>query len=454
MVSWRWRPKSISKASTPVQAEPQAAYSTTDDVEHQFRRETVDDVYPERQNALLLHAIRQPYEIANNHAVPEVQNDTELLVKVTAAGLNPIDWKSPDFNFGVPVFPFISGRELSGVVIKAPKTPNSRIREGDVVTIPSTDYRDLRKAAFQEYSIASSFNTIRLPHNVTAESGSILGVAFVSAVLALGICMGVSFEGVEDGPDLLKIVRAIDPDRLPTDIRKECLDNIVETDRARAGDYLVIWGGSSTSAHLTKQIARLTGLKIISVVDNAKHGIRLSSTTATRPDLLVDSHDPERAIDIIKRATNDSARFGFDTVGKESAAHLMHSLASSNSPITSLPKDVQTYERKDSKLPTPPSTPLEAVTNGPRSHLVGLTGLPKNDIPEDITLHNVPIKLFHEIPEVGEALSAWCERLLLKGLLVPPDVVGTVNGLEAINAGLDRMRRREISGGRLVAVLP
>ena len=358
-----------------------------------------------------------------------------------------------DFNFGVPVFPFISGRELSGVVVKAPKIPNSRISEGDVVTVPSTDYRDLRKAAFQEYSIASSFNTIRLPHNVSAESGSILGVAFVSAVLALGICMGVSFEGIEDGPDLLKIVRDIDPERLPADIREECLSKITEADRAKAGDYLVIWGGSSTSAHLTKQIARLTGLKIISVVDNAKHGIRLSSTAATRPDLLVDSHDPERAIDIIKRATKDNARFGFDTVGKESAAHLLQSLASSASHI-SLPKDVQNYERKDSKLPTPPSTPLEGTEIAVHSHLVGLTGLPKTDIPEDVTLHNVPIKLFHEIPEVGEALSVWCEKLLLKGLLVPPEVVGTVNGLKGINAGLDRMRRREISGGRLVAVFP
>jgi hypothetical protein len=266
--------------------------------------------------------------------------------------------------------------------------------------------------------------------------------------------MGVSFEGVEDGPDLLKIVRNIDPERLPADIRKECLENISEDERAKSGDYLIIWGGSSTSAHLTKQIARLTGLKIVSVVDHAKHGIRLSSNAATRADLLVDSHDPERAINIIKRATKDGARFGFDTQGKESAAHLLRSLASSTSPIDSLPKDAHNYERKDSKLPTPPSTPLESTEDAPRSHLVGLTGLPKTDIPEDITLHNVPIKLFHEIPEVGEALSAWCERLLVKGLLVPPDVVGTVEGLGAINEGLDRMRRREISGGRLVAILP
>ncbi|KAJ4314453.1 hypothetical protein N0V94_006446 [Neodidymelliopsis sp. IMI 364377] len=451
MVPWRWGPKSISKA--PTQRESQDA---TDDVENVFQRNETSkgQVHPKKQSALLLQAIRQPYEVVFDHAVPEIQHDTELLVKVTAVGLNPIDWKAPDYNFGIPVLPYVSGRELSGVVVKAPKTQNSRIREGDVVSIPSTDYRDLRKAAFQEYSIASSFNTIRLPQNVSAESGSILGVAFVSAVLALGICMGVSFEGVENGPDLLKIVRNIDSDRLPTDIRNECLESINEDDRARAGDYLVIWGGSSTSAHLTKQIARLTGLKIVSVVDSAKHGVRLSSTLATRPDLLVDSHDPERAIDIIKRATKDGARFGFDTQGKESAAHLLRSLASSTSPITSLPKDAQNYERKDSKLPTPPSTPLESTGETQRSHLVGLTGLPKTGIPEDVTLHNVPIKLFHEIPEVGEALSAWCERLLLKGLLVAPDVVGTIDGLGAINGGLDKMRRREISGGRLVAVLP
>ncbi|KAJ4404158.1 hypothetical protein N0V91_006060 [Didymella pomorum] len=454
MVPWRWRPKSISKAPTQSKPATTVTERTTSDVQDQFQRQTVEGTHPELQSALLLHATRQPYEIALDRTVPDVQNDTELLVKVIAAGLNPIDWKSPDYNFGVPVFPFISGRELSGVVVKAPKTQNARIREGDVVTIPSTDYRDLRKAAFQEYSIASSFNTIRLPHNISAESGSILGVAFVSAVLALGICMGVSFESVEDGPDLLKIVRSIDPERLPADIRKECLENITDDDRAKSGDYLVIWGGSSTSAHLTKQIARLLGLKIVSVVDNAKHGIRLSSNAATRPDLLVDSHDPERAINIIKKATNDSARFGFDTVGKESAAHLLRALASASSPISSLPKDVQNYERKDSKLPTPPSTPLEPAENAPGSHLVGLTGLPKADIPEDVTLHNVPIKLFHEIPEIGEALSAWCETLLVKGLLVPPEVVGTVNGLGAINEGLDRMRRREVSGGRLVAVLP
>lgn len=332
-----------------------------------------------------------------------------------------------------------------------PPSNTSRIREGDIVIVPSTDYRDLRKAAFQEYSIASAFNTIRLPRKISKEQGSIIGVAFVASVLALGICMGVSFENIENGPDLLSIVRSIDPDRLPADIRKECLEGIKEDERAKEGNFLVIWGGSSTCAHATKQIARLAGLKIISVVDSGKHGLRLSNHSSIRPDLIVDSHDPERAISVIRAATGNAARFGFDTQGKETAAHLLRSLVS-NDPASALPKDPQEYEAVKSKLPTPPSTPSEPFRSQ-RSHLVGLTGIPKTNIPQVTALHSVPIKLFHEIPEIGEALSEWCERLLIKGLLVPPDVVGTVDGLEGINEGLDRLRRREVSGGRLVAVL-
>jgi NADPH:quinone reductase-like Zn-dependent oxidoreductase len=327
--------------------------------------------------------------------------------------------------------------------VEAPNTPESRIKIGDVVAIPSTDYRDHRKAAFQRYSIASSFNAIRLPKNISVNSGSILGVAYVSAALALGICMGLDFSSIENGPDILEMVRALDKKRLPEDIRKECLHGIASSERAQAGDFLVIWGGSSTCAHAVKQIARLAGIRIISVTDTAKHGLRISSTDATRPDLIVDSHDPARAIEIIHSATKGRARFGFDVVGKDTARHLMKSL------VGSTKGDV--FKGTGVKSPTPPSTPPESSPRTTRSHLVGMTGLPKDDIPDIVALHSIPIKLFHEVPEIGEALSAWCERLLIQGLLVPPDVVGTVDGLGGINEGLDRMRRREVSGGRLVA---
>ena len=281
----------------------------------------------------------------------------------------------------------------------------------------------------------------------------------MASALALGICMGVDFSSVANGPDLLSIVRNLDPEKLPADIRNECLNGIIEEDRAKDGDYLVVWGGSSTCAHTMKQLARLAKLRIISVTDSRKHGIRLSNHSSIRPDLLVDSHDPERAIEIIRSATKNNARFGFDTQGKESAAHLLRSLSSHPNPLpidpTSLPKSSSEFSTRPThtnKLPTPPATPSEYKSLN--SHLVGLTGLPKVSPPDGTVFHNVPIKLFHEIPEVGEAMVLWCERLLAQGLLECPDVVGVVEGLESVNEGLGRLRRGEISGGRLVVRLP
>lgn len=107
----------------------------------------------------------------------------------------------------------------------------------------STDYRDLRKAAYQEFVVSFDYNAVRLPQALSYEEGSTLGVAFVAASLALGICMGVDFSDVTNGPDLLKLVKAADPDSIPEDVRAETLTGIPEGDRARPGDWIAVWGG-------------------------------------------------------------------------------------------------------------------------------------------------------------------------------------------------------------------
>jgi len=40
--------------------------------------------------------------------LPEFQHDEEVMIKSYAAGLNPIDWKSVDYNFCLPAFPWVS----------------------------------------------------------------------------------------------------------------------------------------------------------------------------------------------------------------------------------------------------------------------------------------------------------------------------------------------------------
>jgi hypothetical protein len=192
--------------------------------------------------------------------------------------------------------------------------------------------------------------------------------------------------------------------------------------------------------------------------------VRLNNHRAIRPDLLVDSHDPERAVQIIRRNTNGKLRFALDTRGRDSAVSLMHALDpnySTENPSTPaaaasvLEKLKVADERKSEEqtLPSPPATPhSESLPDlsAPTAHLVGLTGLPKQAPPDGVVFHTIPIKLFHESRAVGQSLCEWLERLLEQGLVIPPDIIDVEKGLGNVNKGLDRMRKGEISGGKLV----
>ena len=115
----------------------------------------------------------------------------------------------------------------------------------------STDYRDLRKSAFQEYVIAPDYNVAKLPPTITSHAGAGLGVAFVAAAFSLGICMGLDFRDIAGGPDLLQFVRGLDRDSLPSDVRDECFNGLDISERASAGDWIAILGGAlSTYASL------------------------------------------------------------------------------------------------------------------------------------------------------------------------------------------------------------
>lgn len=195
---------------------------------------------------------------------------------------------------------------------------------------------------------------------------------------------------------------------------------------------------------MLNQLARLAGLRTILVVDAAKHAVNLAGTLSWKANVVVDSHDPARSKSIIRAVAGESLRFAIDVVGRHTAIHLQECLSKDKSP----PERLQS--------PTPPQSPLDDESGKAsvisRRHLVGLTGLPKTG-QDGIQHHNVPVKLFHEVPEVGSAITSWLYRLLLTGAIHTPAVLGTVHGLCGINEGLDRMRRHEISGGKLVAVL-
>lgn len=286
----------------------------------------------------------------------------------------------------------------------------------------STDYRDSRKSAYQEYAIVSTHNACLLPASLSPLSAAPLGVAYAAATLMLGICIGLSFSlcpSPGDGPDLLSLVRSLQPETFAKDIRAECFEGISLDERPKRGDWLVIWGGSSATGCVALQLAKLAGLRTICVLDVARNGSRMLKLGA---DLLVDRLDENRAVQIIRQVTGGKLRFGIDTRGRESA--------------TLLAKAMERTEDAE----------------GGKAHLVGLTGLPKQPTP-GVQYHTVPIKAFHEAHEVGEALMVWVEKLLKEGLLQTPDIEVAEGGLLGINDALDRLRDGSVNGPRIVVPL-
>ncbi|KAJ5604624.1 Polyketide synthase enoylreductase [Penicillium lagena] len=391
-----------------ITTEEQLNVSTSKPEEKASGRQLVET----KQRVLLLKGVRERYTLVNDHDIPSVSNPSEILVKVLAIGLNPIDWKAPAFNFGIPSLPWINGRDLAGQVLQVP-SDNSRLQVGDIVLVPSTDYRDIRKAAFQEYAITTHFNAARIPSTTSIHASASVGVAFVAAALALGVSFGVDFSTIlqSPGPNLVNIVTQLERNDIPEDIRDECFSSIRETERLQRGDWLAIWGASTTTGLVTLQLAKLAGLRVICIADAARYGSKLLAAGA---DVLVDRQNPDRAVDIIRGVTDGKLRYAVDIVGRDTATLLEKTLDLTG-----------------------------------RAHLLGLTGLPK-ERDERIRYHTVPIKLFHESPAVGENLVCWLENLLQSTTLTLPDIVQADGGLEGINAALETLRAGSVSGKRIV----
>ncbi|RHZ46493.1 zinc-binding alcohol dehydrogenase family protein [Aspergillus thermomutatus] len=370
-----------------------------------------------KQSALLLKGVGEQYTLVTDYDIPTVSHRDEILVKIMAIGLNPIDWKGPAYNFGIPALPWINGRDLAGEVIQV-SDGCSRLRVGDIVLVPSTDYRDMRKAAFQEYAVATHFNAARIPHTGNIHASASLGVAFVAAALALGVSFGLDFNHIRrcPGPDLPGALLRMDRNELPKDITDECFSSSLQAERIAPGDWLAIWGASTTTGYIALQLAKLAGLRVICVADVARHGAKLLDAGA---DLLVDRHNTARAIEIIRGVTQGKLRYAIDIVGRDTATLLQQTL------------DASVHE------------------DGSHAHLLGLTGLPKQR-DNTVIYHTVPIKLFHKSPAVGELMVTWLEELLQTDTIRLPEIILADGGLEGINASLEVLRQGTASGKRIV----
>lgn len=232
---------------------------------------------------------KHSYEV--NHVTVPVPSPTEIVVRNLLVGINPVDWKSVEYGFGIHGYPWINGRESVGVVVSVGEAVD-RFEIGSRVLLVSTNYRDLRTSTFQEFTVSPEHLAVDVGDKKFSEAIG-YGVPLVSACVAL--------------------------------------DELNPT----PGSYLFIWGGATCTGVFLLQLAKQKGLTVVSIVSERS----LKYIKSFGADIVLDRNNLHSAEDITSHLKGPTV-YAIDCIGKESAFLTLQALEQYQCPDKKKPQMV------------------------------------------------------------------------------------------------------------------
>ncbi|KAI5952566.1 hypothetical protein KGF54_003433 [Candida jiufengensis] len=333
------------------------------------------------QSVLSLTQLSEPLKIQSEYPIPEL-NEYEILVSNKAIGLNPIDWKGKKYGFVTHV-PRIDGRESSGEIVKlGNKVKNFKV--GDKVIVSSTSYRDNRTSTFQQFTAIDSRLVWKLPDNFSFEDGATIGVGLVTAGILLYNSFGFELN--------------LEP-------------------KVKINETILIWGGATIVGIYLAQLAKLHGLKVISIASTT-HEKYLKNIGV---DHLINRHQSDEEIlkKIEEGLNGGSINYSVDCVSKETAQKVLDILEKINKPTDN------------------------------KTKFSGIVGVPKQ-IPDSIELKEVIIKRFHEDKEFGSSFIKITSTFLKESKIKPTRYKQYKGGLEIIDDALNDLEKNGANGEKYV----
>lgn len=218
---------------------------------------------------------KHSYEV-NHVTIPE-PSVSEIVVRNLLVGINPVDWKSVEYGFGIHGYPWINGRESVGIVVAVGETVK-RFKVGSRVLLVSTNYRDLRTSTFQEFTVSPEHLAVNVGDKDFSEAIG-YGVPLVSACVAL---------------DELNPI---------------------------PGSYLFIWGGATCTGVFLLQLAKRKGLTVVNIASERS----LKYVKSFGADVVLDRNNLRSAEDITCRLKGPTV-YAIDCIGKESASLALQAL--------------------------------------------------------------------------------------------------------------------------------
>ncbi|WP_404408496.1 zinc-binding dehydrogenase [Jeotgalibacillus malaysiensis] len=207
-----------------------------------------------------------------------VPAEDEILVRVKAAGLNPVDYKTGENGSPAWSYPHILGLDAAGDVVETGATV-SGIQQGDRVVFLA----DMsKKGAFAEYAVVKAHTVSKLPEGVSYTDAAALPVAAYTAYQALFYKLHI-----------------------------------------QKNKSILIHAGAGGVGGFAIQLAKYAGLRVITTASEENH----DHVKQLGADFAID-YNKDDFVEKTKEFTNDlGVNYVLDTVGRENATKSLEALA-------------------------------------------------------------------------------------------------------------------------------
>ncbi|KAI0351750.1 GroES-like protein [Trametes cingulata] len=345
---------------------------------------------PALQKALILPRKHGEWSVAE---VPiPTPGPKDVLVKILATALNPVDWKVQALGYLVTEFPAVVGTDGAGV-IEAVGSEVTTFARGDRVLFQG--YFENSKATFQQYAIVPAEITAKIPDNISFDQAASVPLGLATPIIGL----------YNHHPESNSI-------RLTPPWEEGGMAKY-------AGKPIFIIGGASSVGQYTIQMAKLSGFSPIIATASPRNEQLLLSLGATH--VLDRSLSPEAIKSALPKLTHGKPiEIVFDTVSVDDTQLLGYDVLAPGGHLL-----LVLYE----------TIPAEKKKEADRKKVL-------------MVLANVHLP---ECRTIGVQLYSRLTEWLREGVVVPNRVEVLPDGLAGIPEGLERLKNNKVSAMKLVA---
>ncbi|KIK51150.1 hypothetical protein GYMLUDRAFT_50720 [Collybiopsis luxurians FD-317 M1] len=327
--------------------------------------------------------------------IPE-PDEHEVLIKVSAAALNPGDWKIQRWGIKFGGRPVVPGMDTAGIVEKIGKGVHGFQLNDRVITMGTWTRRS---SAFQQYMCAEARFTAKVPQEISDEESASVPVGALAAWIGL-----YNHPHGAGHPHPFNDAPGID----------------------KVGPLLVI-GGSSSVGQYVIQFAKMSNFSPIITTASLWHANFLKELGATH--VLNRDRTNENLISDISDIVKGSFPIVFDAISSADTKRFGHAMLATGGKLL-------TVDTRFGEFTTPP----------PESDFV-----PLND--EEELKSIIPVRGVTVDPETSSMAALLFQKLykLLETKVILPNRVELLpGGLDAIAPGLARLEHGMVSGIKLV----